>query len=173
MKTPRPDIQSPAAVIIGRLEGDRLCYELTQQSFSLKPGEELHVYTMPPAPEEIESITPWRGRHAVAVNQRDTLAGAIAEHFRVELGDIEPWNVALQVLDGNFATDSDNDRERNRLRAELAELVTMCFKMTGASGAKRKQHTDALVERLHLIQSSLVDATDTAMTSPASLGARQ
>jgi len=41
------------------------------------------------------------------------------------------------------------------LRSQLFELVTLGFNMVGASGAKRKQHTDTLTARLNDLQVQL------------------
>lgn len=156
--TPAAPAVRPVAKVRGRKEPQGICYELTAQTVSLKDGEEVSLYAGPTAAEELESVLHWRNKHAIAVTQRNSLAKGVAEHFRIGLGQHEPWNVALQVLDGDFSTDSDGDREQVRLRAQLADLVTLGFKMTGASGAKRNQHTDTLVARLHELQAMLSGA---------------
>lgn len=69
-------------------------------------------------------------QHLNTVDQRDLaeemadkLANAVSELFRVEVGEhssmSSPWTTALEVLDGDFKTDSDRDREVVSLRAQL------------------------------------------------------
>lgn len=57
----------------------------------------------------------------------DELAKAVSKHFRVDIGEHssanDPWQEALSVIDGEYETDSDQDREIVALKAErrLAE----------------------------------------------------
>lgn len=59
----------------------------------------------------------------------DTLAHGISNHFRVEIGEHSsmncPWAEAGKILNGDFITDSDQDRELAELRKEKARLEWM------------------------------------------------
>lgn len=67
--------------------------------------------------------------HGNTVNQRDQaeayahmLSVAIGEHFRVDVGEHNngncPWFEAEKVMNGEYITDSDEEREIHRLRNE-------------------------------------------------------
>lgn len=69
--------------------------------------------------------------HCNTIEQRDEaeklgtmLANAVAEHFRVEVGECsnlnDPRIVALEILDGGYITDSDADRKIAELAAGQA-----------------------------------------------------
>lgn len=53
----------------------------------------------------------------------DSLALAISQHFRVEIGEHSsmncPWSVALEVMNGAYITDTDEGRERDALQQRL------------------------------------------------------
>lgn len=53
----------------------------------------------------------------------DSLALAISQHFRVEIGEHSsmncPWRVALDVMNGAYITDTDEGRERDALQQRL------------------------------------------------------
>ncbi|MPQ71458.1 hypothetical protein [Pseudomonas sp. MWU12-2323] len=68
--------------------------------------------------------------HLNTIDQRDLaedmankLAVAVRDHFRVDVGEHSnmhcPWTTALEILDGDFKTDSDQDREVERLLGDL------------------------------------------------------
>jgi hypothetical protein len=68
------------------------------------------------------------------------------------------WPTAVEELEAVLHWRQKHATAANQcsgLRAQLADLVTLGFKMTGASGAKRKQHTETLVDRLHELQGML------------------
>ncbi len=56
----------------------------------------------------------------------DKLAAAVAKRFRVDVGEHSnlncPWAEADSVLNGEYVTDSDEDREIARLRKRITEL---------------------------------------------------
>lgn len=53
----------------------------------------------------------------------DSLALAISQHFRVEIGEHSsmncPWSVALEVLNGAYITDTNEGRDRDALQQRL------------------------------------------------------
>lgn len=55
----------------------------------------------------------------------DSLALAISQHFRVEIGEHSsmncPWDVALDVMNGAYVTDTDEGRERDALQQRLTD----------------------------------------------------
>ncbi|PYD15816.1 hypothetical protein [Pseudomonas syringae] len=57
----------------------------------------------------------------------DEMAVAIGERFRVDVGEHSnmncPWGMALSILNGEYVTDSDADRERDRLKALLSRVI--------------------------------------------------
>lgn len=61
-----------------------------------------------------------------AENWGTTLATAVSEHFRVPVGEYsnmnDPRREALEILNGGYVTDSDEERERDALKAELARV---------------------------------------------------
>ncbi|WP_251029389.1 hypothetical protein [Pseudomonas fluorescens] len=70
--------------------------------------------------------------HSNTIDQRDRaetfadqLAQAICDHFRVDIGEHSnlncPWSTALEIIGGDFETDSNQDRELKRLHSLLAE----------------------------------------------------
>ncbi|MEW7854740.1 hypothetical protein AB2M95_02425 [Pseudomonas chlororaphis] len=74
-----------------------------------------------------------QNEHCTTVNARDNaeqvadeMACKIGKIFRVEIGEHSnmncPWGVAIGVLDGEYETDSDTERERDALRSELDAL---------------------------------------------------
>lgn len=85
---------------------------------------------------EIERLQQKLGReeneHCTTVNARDNaekvadeMAKAIGEKFRVDVGEHSnmncPWGMALSILNGEYVTDSDVERERDQLKSDLAE----------------------------------------------------
>jgi len=153
----------PVATVRGRMEPQGICYDLTRQTVSLKDGEEVNLYAWPTAAEELAAVLRWRGLYTTAIKERNCLTLAVADHFRVDLGNDAPWETALQVLDGDFVTQSDADRECDRLRAQLADLVTLGFNMVGSSGAKRKYHTELLTSRLHELKDAVAPVAGAAV----------
>ncbi|WOE81560.1 hypothetical protein RZO07_10135 [Pseudomonas protegens] len=83
--------------------------------------------------EELEEkLSKEEASHSSTIDQRDyaesmadKLAQAISERFRVEVGEHSnmecPWANALSVLNGEYETDSDQDREVELLQVKLAE----------------------------------------------------
>ena len=63
----------------------------------------------------------------VAEDYGTKLANAVSEFFRVEVGEYsnmnDPREVALDILEGGFITDSDADRKIAALEAENARLI--------------------------------------------------
>ena len=63
----------------------------------------------------------------------DSLALAISNHFRVEIGEHSsmncPWTEALNVMNGEYVTDSDHERRADVLTKALseAERVLGCY----------------------------------------------
>jgi hypothetical protein len=57
----------------------------------------------------------------------DDLASAISKHFRVDIGEHSnancPWDVALEVMEGGYVTDSDADRLRVLLAGVYCPLL--------------------------------------------------
>ena len=55
----------------------------------------------------------------------DSLALAISQHFRVEIGEHSsmncPWSVELEVLNGAYVTDTDEGRERAAIQQRLTD----------------------------------------------------
>lgn len=73
-----------------------------------------------------------QNEHCTTVNARDNaeqvadeMACKIGKIFRVEIGEHSnmncPWGIAIGVLDGEYETDSDMERERAALQAELTK----------------------------------------------------
>lgn len=73
--------------------------------------------------------------HSNTIDQRDRaesmadkLASEIGRHFRVDVGEHSnmscPWEVALDVLNGAYVTDSDQDRELAGLRLQVEQATT-------------------------------------------------
>ncbi|MDF2792281.1 MAG: hypothetical protein K0S85_34 [Pseudomonas orientalis] len=73
-----------------------------------------------------------QNEHCTTVNARDNaeqvadeMACKIGKIFRVETGEHSnmncPWGIAIGVLDGEYETDSDTERERAALQAELTK----------------------------------------------------
>lgn len=64
-----------------------------------------------------------------AEEMADKLAAAISERFRVEVGEHSnmncPWTVALEIMNGEFLTDSDQDRELDSLRKRIAIAIEL------------------------------------------------
>ncbi|MEE4652789.1 hypothetical protein V2L06_20400 [Pseudomonas alliivorans] len=90
-----------------------------------------------PLQAEIERLQQKLGReeneHCTTVNARDNaekvadeMAKAIGEKFRVDVGEHSnmncPWGMALSILNGEYVTDSDVERERDQLKARNVEL---------------------------------------------------
>lgn len=72
--------------------------------------------------------------HSSTIDQRDhaegmadKLAKAIGERFRVEVGEHSsmscPWEVAMDVMNGAYLTDSDQERELTKVKTRAAWLV--------------------------------------------------
>lgn len=80
--------------------------------------------------EELESkLRREEEEHGNTINQRDQaeayadmLSLAVGEHFRVDVGEHSnmncPWFEAEKILNGEYTTDSDEEREISRLKVE-------------------------------------------------------
>lgn len=74
--------------------------------------------------------------HGHTIDQRDhaeemadKLAQGISEYFRVEIGEHSnmncPWSEANKILNGEYLTDSDQDRELDSLRKRIALAIEL------------------------------------------------
>jgi hypothetical protein len=98
--------------------------------------------------------------HGETVNQRDqaegyadSLAGSIGEYFRVEIGEHSsmnsPWVEAEKVMNGEYATDSDCERERDTLQSELTKARELLEDCLGPVKDAENNADDAANERLY------------------------
>jgi type II secretory pathway component PulF len=67
-----------------------------------------------------------------------------------------------EALEAELAWSESDSREQSAqvaaLQKQLAELVTLGFNLVGASGAKRRQHTETFTNRLHELQAELTNS---------------
>lgn len=88
----------------------------------------------------------------------DSLALAISQHFRVEIGEHSsmncPWGIALDVMNGAYVTDTDEGRERDALQQRLAVAEQRAGELEGLlrdindapGGSQFKKHIDAALK---------------------------
>ena len=78
----------------------------------------------------------------------DRLALAISNHFRVEIGEHSsmncPWTEALNVMNGEYVTDSDHERRVGVLEGLLLQTNELLYAIQGDPGAMPSSSIDAM-----------------------------
>lgn len=106
-----------------------------------------------------------QNEHCTTVNARDNaeqvadeMACKIGKIFRVEIGEHSnmncPWGIAIGVLDGEYETDSDTERERGALQSELTKALELLKRMRWSVDCDMTAQLGAEVDELLAHQSA-------------------